>query len=78
MEVIIRDVTIRGETEYIIDSVKTIPSSVQLSLLMKATYNSLLTNPNVVEFNPTLTKSIMELKTAVEKFLEDTSKQQFQ
>lgn len=78
MEVIIRDVTIRGETEYIIDSVNTLPSSVQLSLLMKASYNSLLTNPKVVEFNPALSKSIAELKIAVEKFLEDISEQQFQ
>ncbi len=73
MEVVIRDVTIRGEVEYIIDHGNSLASHTQLSLLMKACYNSLLTNPNVVELVPEWTDSIEDLKTAVENFLTSTS-----
>lgn len=73
MEVIIRDVTIRGEVEYIIDTSSGLASSTQLSLLMKASYNSLLTNPNIVDLTPEWADDIEDLKVAVEKFLKATS-----
>lgn len=74
MQVIIRDVTIRGEVEYIIDTRDGMVPSTQLSLLMKASYNSLLTNPQIIELNPSWKEPVEDLKKAVEKFLECTSK----
>lgn len=74
MQVIIRDVTIRGEVEYIIDTRDGLAPSTQLSLLMKASYNSLLTDPKVLELNPNWKEPIEDLKEAVEKFLKCTSK----
>lgn len=73
MQVIIRDVTIRGEVEYIIDSGDGLAPSRQLSLLMQASYNSLITNPKILEVNPDWAEHIQDLKVAVEKFLNATS-----
>ncbi len=73
MEVIIRDVKIRGEIEYIIDNSNKLATSTQLSLLMKASYNSLLTDPDVIKLNPEWADCIEDLKTAVEKFLNSTA-----
>lgn len=73
MQVIIRDVTIRGEVEYIIDTRDGLAPGRQLSLLMQASYNSLLTDPKVIELNPDWKESIEDLKVAVKKFLDATS-----
>lgn len=73
MEVIIRAITFRGEIEYIIDPGEKLVKSSQLSLLMKASYNSLLTDPDVIERMPEWADYIMDLKNAVEKFLISTS-----
>lgn len=77
MEVIVRDVTIRGEVEYVIDTTRCgLPMSKQLSLLMQASYNTLLTDPKMIQSNPEWTDEIMDLRLAVEKFLKSTSKLQ--
>lgn len=73
MEVVIRDVKIRGEIEYIIDHGNSLATGTQLSLLMKACYNSLLTDPDMIERMPEWADYIEDLKTAVEKFLNSTS-----
>lgn len=73
MEVIVRDVKIRGEIEYIIDTGDKMASSTQLTLLMKATYNSLLTDPSITELNPKWADGIENLKIAVENFLNISS-----
>ena len=73
MEVCIRDVKIRGEVEYIIDSGNNLAISTQLTLLMKASYNSLLTNPDVVKQMPEWEDYIEALKNSVEQFLSSTS-----
>lgn len=72
MEVIVRGVTIRGEVEYIIDT-KGLPLGKQLSLLMHASYNSLITNPEIIESKPEWSDAIQDLRLAVEKFLKSTS-----
>lgn len=74
MQVIIRDVTIRGEVEYIIDTRDGMALSKQLSLLMQASYNSLLTDPKLIELNPNWADYVEDLKMAVKKFLDVTSK----
>ena len=47
MEIVVRDVTIRGEKLYIVDT--GLPKERQLNLLLEAAYNSILTDPEFVE-----------------------------
>lgn len=73
LEVVIREVKIRGEREYIIDPSDSLANNIQLSLLMKASYNSLLTNPDIIQQSPELAGCIEDLKSAVERFLRTTA-----
>lgn len=68
MELVIRDVRIRGNIEYIIDD-NGMPAKSQLNLLIQACYNSILTNPDVIEKNPEIYDNIVDLRAAVEKYL---------
>lgn len=73
MEVRVRDVCIRGEKEYIIES-DGIPKERQLKLLLESIYNSIITDP---DFLKQISKSkekkvIRDIRNLIEKYLEET------
>ena len=70
MEVVVRDVTIRGEKLYIVDT--KLPKERQLNLLLEATYNSILTDPEFVEQSEKdkeRKRKLNALKKCIENFL---------
>lgn len=71
MEIRVREVTIRGEKYFIVDS-QGITQERQLKLLLEAAYNSIITDPEFLKKAPCnsreLNKSIDNLKKAIEDF----------
>ena len=70
MEIVVRDVTIRGEKLYIVDI--GLPKERQLNLLLEAAYNSILTDPEFVEQskkNKETERKLKSLRGCIENFL---------
>lgn len=73
MEIVVRDVTIRGEKLYIVDT--GLPKERQLNLLLEAAYNSILTDPEFVEQNKKnkeMERKVQCLKKSMENFLQSS------
>lgn len=74
MEIIVREVTIRGEKYFIVGS-DDYTQERQLKLLLEAAYNSIITDPefiNHLAVNKEARKSIENLKKAIEDFQKAT------
>ncbi len=70
MEIVVREVTIRGEKYFIVDA-KGVTQERQLKLLLDAAYNSIITDPEFAERlsqNPKTTEALENLKHAIEDF----------
>ncbi len=74
MEIIVREVTIRGEKYFIVDS-EGFTQERQLKLLLDAAYNSIITDPEFIKnlpCNREARKSVESLKKAIEDFQKAT------
>lgn len=70
MEIKVREVTIRGEKYFIVDS-EGYTQERKLKLLLEAAYNSILTDPEFIEKlskSREIRKSLDNLKKAIEDF----------
>lgn len=74
MEITVREITFRGERVFVVDS-PGLSKARQLKLLIESAYNSLLTDPELVEQIPAnreTRKSLETLKKSIQDFLDKT------